>query len=85
MNMPAFFFPWALVLAMGPAITVNGNATCPTADEVSTRVAQLVPELVLYNTAKIDAVPASLRNFKGNPTNAGPFWNVHEWELGSPR
>jgi len=41
--MPAFFFPWALVLAMGPAITVNGNATCPTADEVSTRVAQLVP------------------------------------------
>jgi len=42
-NMPAFFFPWALVLAMGPAITVNGNATCPTADEVSTRVAQLVP------------------------------------------
>jgi hypothetical protein len=32
-----------LVLAMGPAITVNGDATCPTADEVSTRVAQLVP------------------------------------------
>ncbi len=46
------------------------------------RVAELVPELVLYNTAKIDAVPASLRNFKGNPTNAGPFWNVHEWEFG---
>ena len=47
------------------------------------RVAELVPELVLYNTAKIDAVPASLRNFKGNPTNAGPFWNVHEWVVGS--
>jgi len=47
------------------------------------RVAELVPELVLYNTAKIDAVPASLRNFKGNPTNAGPFWNVHEWTMGS--
>jgi peptide/nickel transport system substrate-binding protein len=45
------------------------------------RVAELVPELPLYNTAKIDAVPASLRNFKGNPTNAGPFWNVWEWSF----
>jgi peptide/nickel transport system substrate-binding protein len=43
------------------------------------RVAELVPELPLYNTAKIDAVPAAMRNFKGNPTNAGPFWNVYEW------
>jgi peptide/nickel transport system substrate-binding protein len=47
--------------------------------EAQRRVAELVPELVLYNTTKIDAVPASLRNFKGNPTNAGPFWNVYEW------
>lgn len=45
------------------------------------RVADLVPELILYNTSKIDAVPATLRNFTGNPTNAGPFWNVHEWDL----
>jgi peptide/nickel transport system substrate-binding protein len=49
------------------------------------RVAALVPELPLYNTSKIDAVPAMLRNFKGNPTNAGPFWNVHEWELAPAR
>ena len=48
------------------------------------RVAELVPELTLYNTAKIDAVPARLRNFTGNPTNAGPFWNVHEWEIAPP-
>ena len=45
------------------------------------RIAELVPELVLYNTSKIDAVPATLENFKGNPTNAGPFWNVHEWRF----
>ena len=45
------------------------------------RVAELIPELPLYNTSKIDAVPAALQNFKGNPTNAGPFWNVHEWEI----
>ena len=47
------------------------------------RVAELVPELILYNTAKIDVVPATLRNFKGNPSNAGPFWNVHEWDVSS--
>jgi hypothetical protein len=22
-------------------------------------------------------------NFKGNPSNAGPFWNVHEWSIRS--
>ena len=47
------------------------------------RVAELAVEIPLYNTSKIDAVPASLQNFKGNPTNAGPFWNVHEWEIGA--
>ncbi|CAN5921731.1 peptide-binding protein [soil metagenome] len=49
--------------------------------EAQRRVAELAPQLFLYNTSKIDAVPATLRNFKGNPTNAGPFWNVHEWEI----
>ena len=23
----------------------------------------------------------SLQHFKGNPTNTGIFWNVHEWEI----
>jgi peptide/nickel transport system substrate-binding protein len=45
------------------------------------RIAELAPEIVLYNTAKIDAVPATLQGFTGNPTNAGPFWNVHTWEI----
>jgi peptide/nickel transport system substrate-binding protein len=45
------------------------------------RIAELIPEIFLYNTSKLDAVPSTLRNFKGNPTNAGPFWNVHEWEI----
>jgi hypothetical protein len=49
------------------------------------RVAELVPEIPLYNTTKIDAVPAALQGFKGNPTNAGPFWNVHEWSLPARR
>jgi peptide/nickel transport system substrate-binding protein len=40
-----------------------------------------VPEIPLYNVARLDAVPSSLLGFKGNPTNTGIFWNVHEWEI----
>lgn len=49
--------------------------------EAQRRVAELVPEIPLYNTAKIDAIPAGLQHFTGNPTNAGPFWNVYQWEF----
>ncbi len=45
------------------------------------RLAELVPEVPLYNVTRLDAVPATLVNFKGNPTNVGIFWNVHEWEI----
>jgi peptide/nickel transport system substrate-binding protein len=45
------------------------------------RIAALVPELPLYGVTKLDAIPSRLAGFKGNPTNAGIFWNVHEWEL----
>jgi peptide/nickel transport system substrate-binding protein len=48
------------------------------------RIAALAPEIVLYNTAKVDAVPRSLKGFTGNPTNAGPFWNVYQWEIRTP-
>ena len=44
-------------------------------------VADEVPEIPLYNVSKLDAVPVSLQHFTGNPTNAGIFWNVHEWEI----
>ncbi len=40
-----------------------------------------VPEIPLYTVTRLDALPASLVNFKGNPTNTGIFWNVHEWEI----
>jgi peptide/nickel transport system substrate-binding protein len=52
--------------------------------EAQRRIAALAPEIVLYNTAKVDAVPRSLKGFTGNPTNAGPFWNVYRWEIGTP-
>ena len=45
------------------------------------RIADLLPELPLYAITKLDAVPATLQGFKGNPTNTGVFWNVHEWEF----
>jgi len=48
------------------------------------RLAELAPEIPLYNVTRLDAVPATLRNFKGNPTNTGIFWNVWEWEFGAP-
>jgi peptide/nickel transport system substrate-binding protein len=59
--------------------TVDQDRRRALLQQAQRRVAELVPELFLYNTSKIDAVPAALRNFKGNPTNAGPFWNVYEW------
>ena len=45
------------------------------------RIAELLPELPLYSITKLDAVPANLQGFTGNPTNTGVFWNVHAWEL----
>ena len=44
-------------------------------------IAELVPEIPLYNVTRLDAVPSNLVNFRGNPTNTGIFWNVHEWEI----
>jgi peptide/nickel transport system substrate-binding protein len=45
------------------------------------RIADLVPEIPLYNVTRLDAVPRTLANFKGNPTNTGIFWNVHDWAI----
>ena len=44
-------------------------------------VADAVPEIPLYSITRLDAVPATLAGFKGNPTNTGIFWNVHEWAI----
>jgi peptide/nickel transport system substrate-binding protein len=44
-------------------------------------LAEDVPEIPLYNVTRLDATPTGLLRFKGNPTNTGIFWNVHEWEM----
>ncbi len=44
-------------------------------------IADAVPEIPLYTVTRLDVVPATLQGFKGNPTNTGIFWNVHEWEI----
>ncbi len=44
-------------------------------------IAEDMPELFLYNRTFLDAIPENLENFRGNPTNTGIFWNVHEWRL----
>ena len=61
--------------------TVDRDARKRLLDRAQAIVADQVPELPLYNVTKLDAVPASLQHFKGNPTNTGIFWNVHEWEI----
>ena len=45
------------------------------------RIADLAVEIPLYNVTRLDAVPANLEGFTGNPTNAGIFWNVHQWKI----
>jgi peptide/nickel transport system substrate-binding protein len=47
-------------------------------------LADLAPEIPLYNVTRLDGVPASLSGFKGNPTNTGVFWNVWDWEVKGP-
>ena len=49
--------------------------------EAQRLIAEAAPEIPLYNVTRLDAVPATLQHFKGNPTNTGIFWNVHEWEI----
>jgi peptide/nickel transport system substrate-binding protein len=49
--------------------------------EAQARIAELAIEIPLYGVSKLDAVPARLKGFTGNPTNTGPFWNVHTWKL----
>lgn len=49
--------------------------------EAQARIADLAIEIPLYGVTKLDAVPARLKGFTGNPTNTGPFWNVHAWTL----
>ena len=48
------------------------------------RIADLAVEIPLYNVTRLDAVPATLDGFTGNPTNAGIFWNVHQWKVRTP-
>jgi peptide/nickel transport system substrate-binding protein len=49
--------------------------------EAQRLIADLAVEIPLYNVTRLDAVPTTLRNFRGNPTNAGIFWNIHEWDV----
>jgi len=49
--------------------------------EAQRMIADLAPEIPLYNVTRLDAVPTTLRGFKGNPTNTGVFWNVWEWSI----
>ena len=61
--------------------TVDQAARAKILGEAQARIADLAIEIPLYGVTKLDAVPARLKGFTGNPTNTGPFWNVHAWTL----
>jgi peptide/nickel transport system substrate-binding protein len=52
------------------------------AQEIIAREAPLIP---LYNRTIVSAVPETLNGVTPNPTNAGLFWNVHQWAIEGPR
>ncbi len=64
--------------------TVNQSERKRILGEAQLRIADLAVEIPLYGVTKLDAVPTRLRGFTGNPTNTGPFWNVHAWTLTEP-
>ena len=61
--------------------TVDRSARKALLERAQAIVTREVPEIPLYSVTRLDAVPAALAHFKGNPTNTGIFWNVHEWEI----
>ncbi len=61
--------------------TVDQAARTSLLHQAQARIADLAVEIPLYGVTKLDAIPTRLSGFKGNPTNTGPFWNVHEWQL----
>jgi peptide/nickel transport system substrate-binding protein len=61
--------------------TVDQVARAKALREAQARIADLAIEIPLYGVSKLDAVPTRLEGFTGNPTNTGPFWNVHTWRL----
>jgi peptide/nickel transport system substrate-binding protein len=61
--------------------TVDPNERRALLRRAQALIAEAVPEIPLYNVTRLDAIPATLQHFKGNPTNTGIFWNVHEWRI----
>jgi hypothetical protein len=66
------------LLVYAPIAVSQPNGRYP--GEAQARIADLaIGSRSTASTA--DAVPARLKGFTGNPTNTGPFWNVHAWTL----
>jgi peptide/nickel transport system substrate-binding protein len=61
--------------------SVSQPARAKVLAEAQARIAELAIEIPLYGVSKLDAVPVRLKGFTGNPTNTGPFWNVHAWTI----
>jgi peptide/nickel transport system substrate-binding protein len=61
--------------------TIDREARARLLQRAQAMLSDAVPEIPLYSITRLDAVPVTLQHFKGNPTNTGIFWNVHEWDM----
>lgn len=49
--------------------------------EIQEILSEEVPYIFVYYFNSVTAVPANLKNFKPNPTQANATWNIYEWAL----
>ena len=50
-------------------------------DEVARILAEQLPVIPLLWVTQLDAMPASLENYRPNPTQSGDTWNAAQWKL----
>ncbi len=68
-------------------LLAEGGRTVPFAerksiyDRVSIIVAEQAPVIPLLWVTQLEAMPASLKNYRPNPTQSGDTWNANEWWL----
>ena len=53
----------------------------PIYHEIQQIISDEVPYMFVYFYNDVSAVPANLKNFKPNPTQANNTWNIWEWEI----
>jgi peptide/nickel transport system substrate-binding protein len=61
--------------------TVDEAARKKIYDEVAVVLAEEAPAIPLLWVTQLDCMPASLENYRPNPTQSGDTWNANEWRF----